>query len=70
MRKFHSLDYCSHNLSFCQNHSEVLIAYSSYWVNLGQTKDTTVVFQFKQDFRFKQDFTLPKMKESAKQCLI
>ena len=23
----------------------------------------TVVFQFKQDFRFKQDFTLPKTKE-------
>ena len=43
--------------------------------NLSEIKPPLVVFRFKhvqlkQDFQFKQDFTLPKIKEYAKQCLI
>ena len=35
----------------------------SILVIIGAAKVSIVVFRFEQDFRFKQDFTLPKMKE-------
>ena len=44
------------------------IYYATFFNNKSQSKSCTVVFrfkliQFKQDFGFKQDFTLPKMKK-------